>query len=60
MAKPILTPASTLSKVILPVTGNADNVALALPYGMYQNESTFVDAAKVKLRLFIKSWVEMY
>jgi len=46
MAKPTLTPASTLSKVILPVTGNADNVISTLPYGVYQNESTFVDAAK--------------
>ena len=54
MAKPILTPSSTLSKVILPVTGNADNVAIALPYGMYQNESTFVDAAKDQVAFVFK------
>ena len=46
MAKPTLTPSSTLSKVILPVGGNADNVISTLPYGIYKGESTFVDAAK--------------
>ena len=46
MAKPTLTPASTLSKVVLPVTGNTDNVITTLPYGIYKDESTFVDAAK--------------
>ena len=43
MAKPTLTPTSTLSKVILPVTGNADNVIGTLPYGVYKNELTFID-----------------
>ena len=54
MAKPILTPASTLSKVILPITGNTDNVVGTLPYGVYKNESTFVDAAKDQVAFVFK------
>jgi len=38
MALPVLTPASQMSKVILPVTGNAANVTPnILPFGIYTN-----------------------
>ena len=46
MALPILTPKSQMSKVILPVTGNAANVTSAnLPYGMYLDNDDFVSGA---------------
>jgi hypothetical protein len=46
MALPILTPSSQISKVILPVTGNAANVTTAtLPYGIYLNNTDFVSGA---------------
>ena len=37
MSLPTLTPASTLSAVILPVTGTADSVNSALPYKIYSD-----------------------
>jgi hypothetical protein len=51
MSLPILTPVSQMSKVILPVTGNAVNVTSAsLPFGIYVNseywEQSQVDAFK--------------
>ena len=46
MALPILTPKSQMSKVILPVTGNAANVtATAVPYGIYLNSTDFISGA---------------
>ena len=39
MSLPTLTPSSTLSAVILPVTGNLSNVNSAVPYKIYSNES---------------------
>ena len=36
MALPTLTPTSQTSAIILPVTGNTDNVTSALPLGVYQ------------------------
>ncbi len=39
MSLPTLTPSSTLSAVILPVTGNVSNVNDAVPYKIYSNES---------------------
>ena len=43
-AQPTLTPTSTLSKVILPSTGNVDDVASSLPYGIYTSNS-FINGA---------------
>ena len=43
MALPTLTPASTTSKVILPLTGNTDNVNTGsnpLPFGVYMGMPT--------------------
>jgi len=46
MALPVLTPASQMSKVILPVTGTASNVtATAVPYGIYLNNTDFISGA---------------
>ena len=46
MALPILTPKSQMSKVILPVTGNAANVtSINLPYGIYLDNPDFVSGA---------------
>ena len=39
MSLPTLTPASTLSAVILPVTGNVDNVNSAVPYKIYSDST---------------------
>ncbi len=40
MSLPTLTPASTLSAVVLPITGAADNVNSALPYKIYSDETS--------------------
>jgi hypothetical protein len=46
MALPTLTPKSQMSKVILPVTGNAADVTTAnLPYGMYLDSPDFISGA---------------
>ena len=45
MAKTVLKPASTLSKVVLPATGNINNVDEALPYGIYSS-TAFKEGAK--------------
>lgn len=46
MALPILTPKSQMSKVILPVTGNATDVtADNLPYGIYLDTPDFISGA---------------
>ncbi len=39
MSLPILTPASTLSAIVLPVTGAAGNVNTAVPYKIYSDSS---------------------
>ena len=39
MSLPTLTPASTLSAVILPITGNVDNVNSAVPYKIYSDST---------------------
>jgi hypothetical protein len=38
-SQPTLTPTSTLSKVILPSTGNVDDVVSSLPYGIYTSNA---------------------
>ena len=40
MSLPTLTPASTLSAVVLPVTGTAGNVNSAVPYKIYSDETS--------------------
>ena len=42
MSTPTLTPVSTLSAVILPVTGSPGDVAGAVPYGIYAKDSIIV------------------
>ena len=45
MAVPTLTPASTLSAVVLPSAGNLGDVASALPFGIYSNSAAFISGA---------------
>jgi hypothetical protein len=45
MAVPILTPASTLSAIVLPSAGNLADVASALPFGIYSNSPAFISGA---------------
>lgn len=40
MSLPTLTPKSTLSAVVLPVTGNVTNVNDTLPYKIYSDEQS--------------------
>jgi hypothetical protein len=39
MAVPVLTPASTLSAVVLPSSGNPADVAITLPLGIYSSNT---------------------
>lgn len=45
MAVPVLTPASTLSAVVLPSAGNITDVAAALPFGIYSTNAEFLSGA---------------
>ena len=45
MAIPNLNTASTTNANILPVTGNADNVAATLPFGIYDGSDSFLSGA---------------
>ena len=55
MALPVLTPSSQTSKVILPVTGNYDNViATAVPYGVYLSNTDFLSGAVDQVSLTYK------
>lgn len=45
MAVPTLTPASTLSAVVLPSAGNLGDVAAALPFGIYSTSTSFISGA---------------
>tara|TARA_Y100000593_G_scaffold94135_1_gene191794 strand:- start:640 stop:1908 length:1269 start_codon:yes stop_codon:yes gene_type:complete len=45
MAIPNLNPASTSNANILPVTGNAANVAVTLPFGIYATSNAFLSGA---------------
>lgn len=40
MSVPTLTPASTLSAIVLPVTGTAENVNSAVPYKIYSDQTS--------------------
>ena len=55
MALPILTPKSQMSKVILPVTGNATDVTNDnLPYGVYLDTPDFISGAVDQVALTYK------
>jgi len=45
MAVPTLTPASTLSAIVLPSAGNLVDVAAALPFGIYASSPAFLTGA---------------
>lgn len=45
MAVPVLTPASTLSAIVLPSAGNIADVALSLPFGVYSTSAAFLSGA---------------
>lgn len=45
MAVPILTPASTLSAIVLPSAGNPSEVAATLPFGIYSTSAAFISGA---------------
>ena len=49
MALPTLTPASQMSKAILPPTGNVDDVSVAVPYGMYNSSPGFLSGAATQV-----------
>jgi hypothetical protein len=45
MAVPTLTPASTLSAIVLPSAGTLGDVALSLPLGIYSSNASFISGA---------------
>ena len=45
MAVPVLTPASTLSAIVLPSAGTLGEVAVALPFGIYSTSPAFITGA---------------
>jgi hypothetical protein len=45
MAVPVLTPASTLSAIVLPSSGNPADVSIALPLGIYSSNTDFLSGA---------------
>lgn len=45
MAVPTLTPASTLSAIVLPSAGNISEVAATLPFGIYSTSTAFLSGA---------------
>jgi hypothetical protein len=45
MAVPTLTPASTLSAIVLPSAGTLGDVAVALPLGIYSSNAAFISGA---------------
>ena len=45
MAVPTLTPASTLSAIVLPSAGNLVDVAATLPFGIYASSQAFLTGA---------------
>tara|TARA_R110000744_G_scaffold157482_3_gene273297 strand:- start:560 stop:1831 length:1272 start_codon:yes stop_codon:yes gene_type:complete len=49
VAPPTLTPISQVSAVILPVSGNADNVAAAVPFGIYSGSVDFLSGAALQV-----------
>ena len=54
MSLPTLTPTSTTSAIILPVTGNTDNVASSLPIGVYSTSVQFISGAATQVAFTYK------
>ena len=54
MALPTLTPTSQTSAIILPVTGNTDNVTAALPLGVYSASAQFLSGAAAQVAFTYK------
>jgi len=54
MAFPTLTPTSTTSRTILPVTGNTDNVVANLPFGIYAGSADFLSGASDQVAYIYK------
>ena len=54
MSLPILTPVSQTSAIILPVTGNINNVSDALPLGVYADSSEFLLGAAAQVAFTYK------
>jgi hypothetical protein len=54
MSLPVLTPVSQTSAIILPVTGNINNVSDALPLGVYADSSEFLLGAAAQVAFTYK------
>jgi len=49
MSLPTLTPTSQTSAIILPITGNTDNVVAATPLGVYDSSTEFLSGAAAQV-----------
>lgn len=45
MSVPILNPKSTVSSVVLPATGSTADVAAAVPFGIFNNDTEFISGS---------------
>ena len=54
MAKPTLTPKSQMSKSILTATGSQNDVAAAVPYGIYTGSLHFLQGAATQVAYTFK------
>ena len=54
MSLPTLTPTSQTSAIILPITGNTDNVAAATPLGVYDSSTEFLSGAAAQVAFTYK------
>ena len=54
MSLPTLTPTSQTSAIILPITGNTDNVAAATPLGVYDSSTEFLAGAAAQVAFTYK------
>ena len=54
MSLPTLTPTSQTSAIILPVTGNTENVVSALPLGVYSGSTEFLSGAAAQVAFTYK------
>ena len=56
MSYPNLTPKSQTSAIVLPVTGNIDNVPAQLPFGVYAADNDFLTMGDLKEESFMDAW----
>ena len=54
MSFPTLTPSSQTSAIVLPQTGSEDNVASALPLGVYVDSAEFLSGAAAQVAFTYK------